>query len=284
MPSADFHKYHALGNDFVLVDALSTPELATLDWTSLARRLCDRHTGIGADGVLVLSSTPHASAAMRIVNADGSEGEMCGNGLRCAARHLFELHSTARSPLSIQTPKGVVQIAVESTAGSFLGATVDMGEPRLAPNEIPLSPEFQDPRHVPLAGTGLVALCVNMGNPHAVIFVDGAEPFAIDHLGPLIERLPAFPERTNVQVVSVQSRTLARLRTWERGAGRTLACGTGACAALVAGVLADRLDRHATIRVDGGDLSIAWDRDTNHVRMSGPATRVYTGSIDLASA
>ncbi|MFO0833181.1 MAG: diaminopimelate epimerase [Phycisphaerales bacterium] len=279
-PQIPFTKVHGLGNDFILLDALANPALAELPIPSLAPAWCHRHTGIGADGVLLLMppSVPEASARMRIFNSDGTEAEMCGNGIRCVARIISERHGRllAHDHVHVQTgPTGrnrLLDVRVQRAAqGEFFAAEVDMGPPG------------HDHRDVELSVTGrphpLQVTCVSIGNPHAVLFVDQVESVELQDLGPKIEHHPAFPHRTNVQFVQTQSPDHASVRTWERGAGPTLACGTGACAALVAGVLKCRLSRAAVVSLPGGDLRIRWDESDDHVLMTGPASVAFEGEI-----
>lgn len=310
----EFVKYHGLGNDFVLVDRLDargTPPV----WGSLARAWCDRRTGIGADGVLVLDSDAEADARLSIFNSDGSDGGMCGNGIRCVARHLFERRHRRGGALRVRTGRGVVTVEPRSAGGLFVGATVDMGEPILDADRIPVRAEGVAPggRSTPRDGLVRLALpddiaeawrswsgaagvasgregaglepvirCVSMGNPHAVLFCERPEAVPLEIAGPMLETHGRFPARTNVHFVRIDSTNAATMRTWERGAGATLACGTGACAVLVAAAIEGRLQRDASIRVPGGELQIRWEQRPGHVFMTGPATEVYRGTISIA--
>ncbi|MDX2131378.1 MAG: diaminopimelate epimerase [Planctomycetota bacterium] len=294
MTPIPFEKVHGLGNDFVLIDALADAALSAVDWAALAPAACDRHTGIGADGVLVLlpPDRPGSHARMRIVNADGGDGGMCGNGIRCAARHLVEAHAAALRPAGVAHPLRLTidvgdrtyAIDVETRDGRFLGATVDMGAPALpagGPEPIPLHLLGR----ADVAASGWADACdlregfvrVDMPNPHAVFFVGDVTRVALERVGPVIEHHPMFPLRTNVQFVQVLSTEHLRVRTWERGAGATLACGTGACAAVVAGSISGRCTRQATVSLPGGDLRVSWDGASGHVFMTGPAERVFAG-------
>ncbi len=279
-----FTKVHGLGNDFILIDSLAHPHLAALDFAALAPKWCDRHRAIGADGVLILSpSVQGAHARMTIVNSDGSDGGMCGNGIRCIARHMVEHHAHAADTLTIQTARGNLPIRIHrDTASRFTAAEVDMGEPILDAARITVLAKSSPVIDLELAGiANLRATCVSMGNPHAVFFVDDVAAIDLHRLGPTIEKHAAFPKATNVQFVQVLSPTHARVRTWERGTGPTLACGTGACAVLVAGVLTYRLSRAATLTLPGGDLRVKWDDQTGHVIMTGPAEEVFAGTITV---
>jgi diaminopimelate epimerase len=275
----DFTKAHGLGNDLILVDALDRPDWLTLDWPALARRWCDRHTGIGADGLLLLSPADAAHARMTVLNADGSDGGMCGNGLRCVARLLVERRGADPAAVRVASSRGTLLISCRTDP--FL-ATVDMGQPGLDARDLPAL--AQQPRLIDAPppidlGSGVRMTCVSMGNPHAVLIgpgVAGLDPAAV---GPRLETHRMFPARCNVQFVTIERRDLAIVRTWERGAGLTRACGTGACAALVAGVLTGRLDRRAGVRLPGGELDLCWDDAAGHVFMTGPAELVFTGRI-----
>lgn len=280
----EFVKYHGLGNDFILADAIRDPALAGLDWARLSPALCDRRTGVGADGVLLLEPARDAHAYARIVNADGSDGGVCGNGLRCAAMHLADVHSASGNIL-IAMGGRVMSVTGGTFAGGFT-ATVNMGAPVLDAEAIPVRapgavngcPSLR----IETPGCGIVTFhCVGMGNPHAVTFDPAAFEQPLGLLGPFIEHHAAFPQRVNVHTASILSPRLVRVKTWERGAGVTQACGTGACAVLVAGVLQGVLEREADVAVPGGTLRIAWD-GTDGVRMSGPAVRVSRVTLDPA--
>ncbi|MBM4109319.1 MAG: diaminopimelate epimerase [Phycisphaerae bacterium] len=278
MNPVPFSKYHGLGNDLVLLDAIRTPALLDLDWPGLAPSWCDRHAGVGADGLLVVAATPDADARVAVINADGSDGGVCGNGLRCVARHLVEHHGADPTRVRLHTPRGPTDVRC-STSGPFL-ATVDMGPPALDADAIPVlaeTPRVIDAEPVGAIAPGARMTCVSMGNPHVVFFVDDADAVDLARVGPMVEHHPRFPRRVNVQVAQVLSSDRARLRTWERGAGLTRACGTGACATLVAGVLTHRLERRATVELPGGPLEVEWDPRSGRVLMTGPAVPVFTG-------
>ncbi|MFO0835999.1 MAG: diaminopimelate epimerase [Phycisphaerales bacterium] len=305
----EFVKYHGLGNDFVLVDRLDAGGTSPA-WGSLARAWCDRRRGIGADGVLVLEPDSEVDARLSIYNSDGSDGGMCGNGIRCVAMHLFERRQRREGTLRIRAGRGVVTVEPRVEGSKFVGATVDMGEPVLEADRIPVRADMAavGGRAVPWDGLVRVALpgeiadawkswsgggeggaglepviqCVSMGNPHAVLFCARPEVVPLESAGPLLETHAMFPARTNVHFVRVDSPQSATMRTWERGAGATLACGTGACSVLVAAAIEGRLQRSATIRVPGGELHIRWEQRPGHVFMTGPATEVYRGSIAIA--
>lgn len=270
-----FAKYQGTGNDFIMVDGLEG--LPDTDWAEFARRWCDRHYGIGADGVILVLKGQHAPFAMRVINADGSEPEMCGNGLRCFVKYLADRGLAPDGRFAVETGAGVLHPEVLPDGR----VRVDMGVPILERTRIPMAgPEAPQVVEEPLAvGTETFQVtAVSMGNPHAVIFVPDAPAVPLADWGPAIERHPTFPARTNVEFTQVVNRHEARMRVWERGAGPTLACGTGACATLVAAVLTGQMDRQGTIHLPGGPLEIEWP-EGGHVFMTGAAEAVFTGEL-----
>jgi diaminopimelate epimerase len=264
-----FAKYQGTGNDFLVIEGQGER-----DWTALAPRLCDRHYGVGADGLLIVSTDPFK---MLVVNADGSIPEMCGNGLRCVARYLHDRGKVGLGPFEVVTGAGVLRPEVLPD----LQVTVDMGRPILERERIPMLGPAGGPVVEELVDDWLVT-AVSMGNPHAVIFVRDVEGVPLASWGPGLETHPSFPAKTNVEFAQVLDRGRARMRVWERGAGPTLACGTGACATLVAGVLTGRMDRAGVIELPGGPLAIRWD-DEDHVWLTGEARPVFTGEIALSA-
>lgn len=281
-----FAKYHGLGNDFVLLDAVRDAWITGVGLLAEARAMCDRRTGVGADGVLVVLPDAGADAAMRIINADGSDGGMCGNGLRCIAKHMVERHGRGAS-LRIRTSRGMTPIECDVAGGVMRSARVDMGPPALIPGEIPVRAPGDRAVWVGVppeaahacsaAGIEPFMTCVGMGNPHAVLFCADAPGAPVEAIGAMLERHPMFPERTNVQFVQRLGESQIRLRTWERGAGVTAACGTGACAAVVAGVLRGVLARRVDVALDRGGLTVEWDGASGRVFKAGPAERVFEG-------
>jgi diaminopimelate epimerase len=276
----DFTKYHGLGNDFILIDNRSssvpvvTPEQAI--------QLCDRHFGIGADGVIfALPGENGTDYTMRIFNSDGSEPEMCGNGIRCLAGFLADLEGESRNKDSyrIHTLGGVMTPQLLSNGQ----VKVDMGLPRLLAGEIPtnLAPAQEKVINQPLevAGQTWDVTCVNMGNPHCITFVEDVAAIELETIGPKFEHHPAFPQRINTEFMQVVRRDYLKMRVWERGAGITLACGTGASASLVAGVLTGKCDRTVTIELPGGPLQIEWSELDQRVYMTGPAEKVFIGKL-----
>ena len=272
----EFTKWQGCGNDFVVVDFL---DKEPMDFAALAVKMCDRHFGIGADGLMVVCPSETADVRMREFNPDGTEPEMCGNGIRCFARYLYDYGRMKTQQFTIETLAGTMVPRIITQDGAVTAVEVDMGVPVLEGEKIPVA-GFGAERVVaqPLTvdGTEYQMTCVSMGNPHAVIFVDDAEHFPLAELGAQFENHPAFPRKINTEFVEVRSRKHARMRVWERGAGITLACGTGTCATLTAGVLNDVLDRAADIEVDGGVIHVEWRAD-GHILMTGPAEPVFTG-------
>ena len=273
-----FTKVHGLGNDFMIVDTVR----AAVDVAAVERaavRLCDRNFGVGADGVLLLEPSEVADYRMRLLNRDGSEAEMCGNGIRAFGKFIYDSGLKRADRLRIETLAGIQVLQLNARNGTVDSVRVDMGEPQLTPAEIPTTLVGVG-APLTVGGESFNATCVSMGNPHCVIFVDQWDDFPFKLIGPKLEHHPAFPRRTNVHFVKVVSRTEVRVKVWERGAGPTLACGTGACAVLVAGVLNGVTERAATVHLPGGPLQIEWAAD-NHVFMTGPATIVYDGEIEI---
>jgi diaminopimelate epimerase len=300
-----FVKYQGAGNDFVVVDGRrSLPVGGETGWEALAARVCERHFGAGADGLLVAQApaAPGAALRMRMYNPDGSEAEMCGNGLRCFGRWLLDRGEAGPGPLAVQTGAGVLTLEL----GPDGQVATDMGPPRLAPAAIPLSadasagqppqgPVLRLPLEIPpqpgSPGARFEATCVSMGNPHAVVFVPDPAAVSLEVVGPLLETHPAFPARTNVELCQVLDRGRLRVRVWERGAGITLACGTGACAAVVAARLRGYVDEQVVVALPGGELEVTWPGAPltdgappgapRAVVLRGPAVRVFEGTFPL---
>lgn len=273
-----FTKMQGIGNDYVYVNCFDVP--LPSNPAELARQISDRHFGVGSDGlILICPSTEGADAWMRMFNADGSESEMCGNGLRCVAKYVHD-HGIKRSPtLRIQTGRGILPVTLEIIAGKAQRVTVNMGKPILEGALIPTKLPGNPPVNVPLtvAGRTLEVTCVSMGNPHCVTFVEQATDELVLGLGPKIEHSPMFPARVNVEFIEVISPEEVRQRTWERGSGETLACGTGASAVCVAGVLTGRTGRRIINHLRGGDLELHWSQADGCVYKTGPATEVFSG-------
>lgn len=274
-----FTKMHGIGNDYVYVDC-TTQRVA--DPVALARRVSPRHTGIGADGLILIYLSPTADCRMEMYNAEGSRGEMCGNGIRCVAKYVYEHGLSRANPMRIDTDDGIKTIALELRGERVTGATVDMGEPVLDGPRIPAAAEGRI-IDAPLEIDGEVyrITAVSMGNPHCVVFV--ADPAALDlaRLGPRFEHHHFFPKRVNTEFVRVNAPDDLTMRVWERGSGETEACGTGACAVLVAAVLNQRGARRATVHLRGGDLAVEWRASDNRVYMTGPAEEVFSGEVEV---
>ena len=272
-----FTKWQGCGNDSVLVDGRASG--LPSDAAKLSRYVCDRHYGIGADGLIFVLTSDKADFCMRIFNADGSEAEMCGNGIRCFARLVYEEGMTDKDAFTVETGAGILTPRVVKENGKITGIEVNMGEPVLEAAQIPVQ-GFGEKRmvaeNIEVLGKQYKATCVSMGNPHCVVFVGDVNDVAMETVGPAFERHKWFPHRTNTEFVVVRDREHLRMRVWERGAAVTLACGTGACASLVAAVLNGRAERKAEVELDGGRLIIEWAED-NHIYMTGPAEKVFSG-------
>ncbi len=275
----EFTKMHGLGNDFVLVNCFAED---IDNANQLAEEICDRHFGVGADGlVLVLpAQIEEADFRMRIFNPDGSEPEMCGNAIRCFGKYLYEKELTDKTKIKVETLAGIIIPELIIEDGDVQAVKVDMGEPRLHSSEIPI--EGVDKEEVvkeklDVDGEEYEITTVSMGNPHCVVFVDDAEEFPVTEVGPKVEEHPRFPEKTNVEFIEVINSSEIKMRVWERGAGVTLACGTGACGSTVASILNELTDRKVEVHLLGGDLTIEWNEENNHIYMTGPAEEVFVG-------
>jgi len=272
-----FTKMHGLGNDYVYVDGFAE---AVADPAATAVAVSDRHFGVGADGLILILPSDAADVRMRMFNADGSEGEMCGNGIRCVAKYAHDHGLSPANPMRVETAAGVKTIDLDlGPDGKVRAATVDMGEPVLDPAQIPVKVPQQRVVDVPLRTSthAFRMTCVSMGNPHAVIYVPDVAAIELERVGPEIENHPLFPRRVNAHFVQVHSPGEVTMRTWERGSGATLACGTGASAVCVAGVLTGRSGRRIVAHLPGGDLALEWRQADNHVYMTGPAVEVFQG-------
>jgi len=302
-----FTKMHGCGNDYIYVDCFREP--MPRDPAGLSRAVSHRHFGIGADGLILICPSDKADARMRMFNADGSEAEMCGNGIRCLAKYVYD-HGLVRKPtLAVETGRGVLTLDPEIADGVVRQVRVDMGEPILDKHlihtnlpgdasrgnavidvELPIGIELKSPNggrwfleggpereSAKLVRERQKATCVSMGNPHCVLFLSQITNSDVEHLGPLLEKHPVFLRRTNVEFVRVNRPDDVTIRVWERGSGETLACGTGACAVAVAGVLTGRTARRITAHLTGGDLELDWSERDNHVYLTGPAVEVFSG-------
>ncbi len=272
-----FVKMQGAGNDYVYVDCFGNP--APNDPGRLSRAISDRHFGVGSDGLILICPTDKADARMRMFNADGSEAEMCGNGLRCVGKYLYD-HGLVRKPsLTIETGRGLLALELEINGDKVHQVQVDMGEPLLASEIIPTTLPGSPPIDAPLAlpDQSFRVTCVSMGNPHCVLFVDAVNDDLVHGIGPKIEGHPVFPRRTNVEFVQVNRPDEVTVRVWERGSGETMACGTGACAVVVAGTLTGKTRRRILAHLRGGNLQLSWSEKDNHVYLTGPAVEVFSG-------
>ena len=274
---------HGIGNDYVYVNGF---EQNVRDPSALAKAVADRHVGIGGDGLILILPSDKADVRMRMFNADGSEAEMCGNGVRCVAKYAYDHGLSKQNPMRVETGRGVLMLALDLGADKKVQlVTVDMGEPILDLPAIPVDAsklvkgQRKNEYRFSLNSSNelLDATFVSMGNPHAVIYTPDVKRIEIDRVGPVIENHKAFPRRINVHWVQVHDEEEVTMRTWERGSGITLACGTGACAVCVAGALTGRTSREITAHLPGGDLHLEWREADNHVYMTGPATEVFSG-------
>jgi diaminopimelate epimerase len=295
-----FTKMHGIGNDYVYVNCF---EQKIKDPAKLAVAVSDRHFGIGADGLILICPSQTADVRMRIFNADGSEAEMCGNGIRCVAKYTYEHKLTevggpssmpalrkerfalppCQASLNIETGRGVLTVGlIIDDSDKVQKVCVNMGQPTFTPKHIPvkLAGEKVVQKPIEIAGQKLLVTAVSMGNPHAVFFCDDVNAIELEKIGPVIENHPLFPKRVNVHFVEAVGKSEFKMRTWERGSGITLACGTGACACCVAANLTDRCDRRCIAHLAGGDLDLNWSKEDNCVYMTGPAVEVFEGVFE----
>lgn len=273
-----FTKMQGIGNDYVYVNCLEEkvdhPE-------ELAKLVSDRHFGIGSDGLILIKPSEVADFEMAMYNADGSRGEMCGNGIRCVAKYVYDRGLTDKTHISIETLAGIKYLELTVEKGQVSQVRVDMGEPELLAEKIPVISQQEKVIDVPItAGEKEYRMtCVSMGNPHCVVFMEDVEHLEIEKIGPLFENHELFPKRINTEFVKVIDRKTLQMRVWERGSGETLACGTGACATAVAAMLNGFCEEEVQIHLLGGDLTIEWNKENNHVFMTGPAEIVFDGEI-----
>ncbi len=278
MATLPFSKLHGTANDFIYVDARrGLPG----DPAALAPALCDRHRGIGADGLIVLLDSERADCRMQIFNADGSAAEMCGNGIRGFAKFVLDRGFVSRAPLRVETDAGIMVLEPEREAGRVVRVAVDMGRPIWDGRQIPVDAAGEVLDHpLDVDGRTYHVTCLSMGNPHCVVFLDEVASLPLETLGPRFERHPFFPKRVNTEFIRVVSPAALEMRVWERGVGETLACGTGACAAAVAAARTGRAGRRVRVSLRGGPLDIDWQAD-DHVRMTGDAVEVFEGTIEV---
>jgi len=274
-----FTKMHGISNDYIYVNAFTTQ---VPDPARVAQKVSDRRTGIGGDGLILICPSTTAHARMEMYNADGSRGEMCGNGIRCVGKYLYDHGLAQTNPLKVDTDAGLKTLFLELQQEKVARVTVDMGEPILDGPRIPVAAAGQViDQPLEVAGQPYQVTCVSMGNPHCVTFVEAVEPLELEKVGPKFEHHPFFPRRVNTEFIQVVSPAELNMRVWERGSGETWACGTGACAAAVAAVLNQKTGRRVTLHLRGGDLQIEWRAEDNHVYMTGPAEEVFEGTIEI---
>lgn len=275
-----FIKMHGIGNDYVYVNCF---EESVKNPAEVSKFVSDRHFGIGSDGLILISPSAIADFRMNIYNADGSQAEMCGNGIRCVAKYVYDYGLTDKTEISVETLAGIKYLRLQVENGKVASVEVNMGAPILEPKEIPVTVEESPVVNVPVEVKGKIyhMTCVSMGNPHAIIFMNNVKDLDIAAIGPYFENHTVFPKRTNTEFVEVLDRNTVNMRVWERGSDETLACGTGACATTVACILNDKTENEVTVHLLGGDLKIRWDREANQVYMTGPATVVFDGEITL---
>ena len=277
----EFVKMHGLGNDYLYINCIKNRE--PLFPEELAKRLSNRHFGVGADGIILVCNSKIADFKMRIFNSDGSEAEMCGNGIRGFAKYVYDYNLIDKNEFKIETLAGMRKVKLNTLNKSITeNITVDMGEPILHPVKIPVltreEPPIKDLKIV-IKNKIFTITCVSMGNPHAIIRLHNLEDINIKEYGPLIENRSEFPKRTNVEFIEIKDRSRIKMKVWERGAGETLACGTGACASTVASVLNGYTERKVVVELLGGELEVEWNEEDSHVYMTGPATTVFRGRI-----
>lgn len=274
-----FTKMHGCGNDYVYVNLF---EENIADPAAFSIKVSDRHFGIGSDGLITIGPSDVADFRMRIYNADGSEAEMCGNGIRCVAKYVYDHKLTDKTNVSVESGAGIKYLQLTVEDDKVTQVRVDMGEPILSPSDIPVVAQGDKVVDEPIEVCDKTwhMTCVSMGNPHAVVFVDDVEHFDLEKYGPHFENHSRFPKRINTEFVQVVSRNEAYMRVWERGSAETWACGTGTCATAMACILNNKTDNKVLVHLRGGDLTIEYDEASNHIFMTGPATEVFSGEIE----
>lgn len=273
-----FTKMQGLGNDYVYIDAINQK---IENESSLAQIISNRHFGIGSDGLILICSSEIADFKMRMFNSDGSEAEMCGNGIRCVGKFVYDKGLTNKTTLKIETLAGVKELKLNLKEGKVDTVRVDMGEPILEAEKIPVvsSEKMAKNLKLEIEEREFNFTCVSMGNPHAITFIENVENFEVEKYGSKIEVNERFPKKTNVEFIEIVNKEYIKMRVWERGAGETLACGTGACASVVAGIINNLIERKVTVELLGGILEIEWNKEDNHIYMTGPAVTVYEGEL-----
>ncbi len=273
-----FTKMQGLGNDYVYVNCFREN---VENPSEMAIKVSDRHFGIGSDGLILIKPSEVADFRMDMYNADGSQAEMCGNGIRCVAKYVYDYGLTDQTEISVETLAGIKYLKLQIADGKVSRITVNMGQPELVPDKIPVQADGDRVVDEPIVVNGVTykMTCVSMGNPHCIVFVDDTADFPLEEIGPMFENHERFPKRVNTEFIQILNRNEVNMRVWERGSGETLACGTGACASAVACVLNGLTEDEITLHLLGGDLSVCWDQEENLVYMTGPATVVFDGEI-----
>lgn len=273
-----FTKMEGLGNDYVYIDCYSKKQEIQNE-SSLAKFISDRHFGVGADGLILICKSEIADFKMRMFNNDGSEAEMCGNGIRCVGKFVYDKHLTDKTKITVETLAGIKELQLKIKEGKVEKVIVDMGKPILQLEKIPVNAKA-NPITLNVEDKKFEFMCVSMGNPHAVTFINDMQELDIEKYGPKIEKHEIFPNKTNVEWIQIIDREHIIMRVWERGTGETLACGTGACASVVAGIMQQKLNHQVTVRLLGGELEISWNQEDKHVYMTGPARTVFEGEME----
>lgn len=275
-----FTKMHGLGNDYVYIDCTEEQKIKNI--SSLAQFISNRHFGVGSDGLILICKSDIADFKMRMFNYDGTEAEMCGNGIRCVGKFVYDKGLTKKDNITVETLAGIKKLKFNIKEGNVETVEVDMGEPILEPDKIPVISEEAIVKNLKIKAreNEFKFTCVSMGNPHAITIVDNTKDFNIEKYGPVLEKDEHFPRRANIEFIELVDKNNIKMRVWERGSGETLACGTGACASIVACALNGYIENEANVELLGGTLKIRWDKENNHIYMTGPATTVFEGEID----
>lgn len=275
-----FTKMHGLGNDYVYIDCTEEQKIKNI--SSLAQFISNRHFGVGSDGLILICKSDIADFKMRMFNYDGTEAEMCGNGIRCVGKFVYDKGLTKKDNITVETLAGIKKLKFNIKEGNVETVEVDMGEPILEPYKVPVISEEAIVKNLKIKAreNEFKFTCVSMGNPHAITIVDNTKDFNIEKYGPVLEKDEHFPRRANIEFIELVDKNNIKMRVWERGEGETLACGTGACASVVACALNGYIENEANVELLGGTLKIRWDKENNHIYMTGPATTVFEGEID----
>ena len=277
-----FTKMHGIGNDYVYVNCYEE-DIEKKDISKITKFISDRHFGIGSDGLILICKSAICDFKMRMFNSDGSESEMCGNGIRCVGKYVYDNKMTNKEVITIETLAGIKVLKMNISKAKVQTVKVDMGEPILSPKKIPMNSDLDRFINKPIEILDKIfnITGVSMGNPHAIAYIDDVDSFELEKYGSAMEVYSLFPEKVNSEFVQVIDRQTLKMRVWERGAGETLACGTGACAVVVSSILNNLCERKITVKLLGGDLFIEWNEQDNHIYMTGSATTVFTGEIDI---